>query len=424
MFNLPILHRHKNIVESFLSLSFINGVNILLPFISLPYMLHVIGPANYGIYTYVYTLIQYFTLIISYGFSFTATKQIAQHKDNEIYTNSIFNSVFFSKCLLFIVSLIFFAFISNIFLDTPSKEKQFLWGLGIVIGEILMPTYLYQGLEKMRYLAIINIIPKLIFTLLIFMVIKKPEDYEYIILLNSVGFILAGIISMLVAKAKFNVNLSKPNIIDIRLQLKEGLSVFASTLGINMYRNCNVIILGLFCSDSIVGIYSAAEKIIKAIQSLVTPLTQALFPHTANKLKNLSITQSILRIFKLSGYISIILFFICVILFFTSPIITTIILGDKFLDAIPQIKIMSLVVFFGGLNYILGVIGLIILGKGKQFFSFVIVGGITCVAITTLFSSRYSGLAASWGMSIAEFVVTILISIYLLYLYKKGIYED
>ena len=73
---------NRSIIESFLSLSILNGLNLLLPLVTLPYLLRVIGPEKYGIYSFVYVIIQYLLLLSSYGFNFSATKQVSQYRDN------------------------------------------------------------------------------------------------------------------------------------------------------------------------------------------------------------------------------------------------------------------------------------------------------------------------------------------------------
>ncbi len=402
------LNRHKNLMESFISLSIINAVNMFLPFISLPYMLRIIGPANYGIYSYVFTIIQYLILITSYGFMFSATKQVSQNRDDNISLNNIFTSVFFSRGLLLIGALIVFSLLAPLLLDTPEKLKMFWWGTGMVIGEILMPTYLYQGLEKMRFLAIVNIIPKVIFTILIFIVIKQPQDYQYIIILNSLGYIIAGICSMSIAYRQFGVKISRPRIEHIKFQLKEGFSIFASTMGMNLYRNSNIVILGLLCNDSVVGIYAAAEKIIKALQSVTLPLIQALFPHMSLHLKDKPLKEAAATILKISAKIFYILILFSGIAYLFAPLMSDIILGKGFQAAVPLIRIMTLVVLFGGINYTLGIIGLINLNKSKQFFHYVVISGITSILILMIFAKSHTYYAASWAMVIAELISCLL----------------
>lgn len=44
--------KYKQVIENFFSLSILNALNVLLPLVTLPYMLHVVGKANYGAYSY------------------------------------------------------------------------------------------------------------------------------------------------------------------------------------------------------------------------------------------------------------------------------------------------------------------------------------------------------------------------------------
>ena len=59
----------------------------------------------------------------------------------------------------------------------------------------------------MRFITIVNVISKSIFTVLIFVLIKDESDFQYIILLNSFGSIAAGIVSTLIA---YNTSVSNP----------------------------------------------------------------------------------------------------------------------------------------------------------------------------------------------------------------------
>ena len=135
---------------------------------------------------------------------------------------------------------------------------------GMVIGYMLFPTWLFQGLEYMRYTSILNIIGKIVFTVLIFT------------LINSLGYILVGILGIYIALTKFNIKITIPSIRDIKYHLREGWYVFISTIAINMYTTTNTFLLGLLTNNTLVGYYSIAEKIILAVNGLLNPISQAL----------------------------------------------------------------------------------------------------------------------------------------------------
>lgn len=408
---------NKSIIESFLSLSILNGLNLLLPLITLPYMLRIIGPSKYGIYSFVYVLIQYILLLSTYGFNFSATKQIAQFRDDKDQINKIYNSVIYTRLLLAVLGICIFYLLSFIFFSSSEEILLFSLGIGMVLGDVFIPVWLFQGMEKMRYLTIVNAISKIVFTVLIFFVILSPEDYIYIILLNSLGYIVAGIFSTVIVFFQFKLYLSFPCWKEMKFQLSDGFHVFCSTLSMNLYRNSNIFILGLFASDASVGIYSAAEKVIKALQGVISPVAEALFPHLGYRFKSKKIKENILYLIKLAKPFSLLLFLMAISVFIFAPFISNILLGSSFDNAIPLIRLMTLVIIFGGLNYVLGIVGLINLNLQRNFFRSVVISGTLSVLLMFLLVHWLNIYAGAISMIMSEIVLfagctTTLYSVY------------
>ena len=97
------LKRYRQVIENFFSLSILNALNVLLPLVTLPYILHVVGKANYGAYSYVYTVLQYVIMFSTYGFNFSATKQISQCRDDKEAVSRIYNAVIACKGVIAIL---------------------------------------------------------------------------------------------------------------------------------------------------------------------------------------------------------------------------------------------------------------------------------------------------------------------------------
>lgn len=145
----------------------------------------------------------------------------------------------------------------------------------------------------------------------------------------------------------------------------------------NLYRNSNVLILGFVLSDdALVGLYAGAEKIIKAAQAITTPISNALFPYVAKFFKDSTITQKIRRIKRLSLLMTIPLAGITMVVGIFASLANRILLGNIDHKAIELIRIMSPVILVGGLNYILGIVGLVNIGAQRSFFKYVTISGI------------------------------------------------
>lgn len=402
---------HKSLIESFFSLSILNGINVLLPLLTLPYILRVVGAANYGIYAYVYTIINYLLLITAYGFNLSATKQIAQNRDNKEQINIIYNATMACRIGLFIVALIFFVLLSPLLLETTDKKFLFYMGLGIVVGDILNPVWLYQGMEKMRFITIVNVVSKVVFTVLIFVLIKEAQHFRYITLINSSGFLLAGVVSTIIAKRQFGISFSLPRIQQIKIQLKEGLALFGTTIGTNLYTNANVFILNFFVDSSTLGMYAAAEKIIKGFQSLTSPITQALFPYISNKFKGQTIHDQIDQTQKILKNIFGIFIIPTILIFAGAAFLITIFCGDGYDISVVLLRIMSPVVIIGTLNYTLGVIGLVNLNEQKSFFQGVVFSGMVSVIFLSITASHWGVYSAALAMLLSELLLLIFCSV-------------
>lgn len=413
---------NPQLFESFFSLSALNGLNFLLPLISLPYLIRVVGPEKYGLYSFIYVIIQYVLLLSNYGFNFSATKFFAENRDNKSVILENFSAIIFLRVFIALVCII--VLLVAIFLNpTLNNDKlAFLFAIGIILGDILTPVWFFQGIEKMRYLTIINFFSKGLFTILIFIFIKKEDDYPLILLLNSFGFLCSAIISFIILYFKFNVYLIIPKKSSLSYHLVDGWHIFISTIGINFYRNANVFILGLQTSNLIVGYYAAAEKIVKAIQSLVTPVSESLYPYICKRFSVSEKQENIRVILLLGRYYFIVLLIISLLVFFFSYLLVLTVLGKDSIQSVTNLKIMSFVILFGGLNYFFGIIGLVNLNYKKQFSMFVLLSGLISILICAIFSPIYLDVAASFAMLFSEFLLFIMIFIYIIKLKNKNNY--
>lgn len=401
----------KRILGNIFSLSVLNGINYLFPLILIPYLVRILGVEKYGLYAFSFAVIQYFVLLVNYGFPFSATKLVSVHRNNRERISVIFYSVTISRVILSLISIVIIITITITFPKFRNEYQLYIYGLGIIIGTAINPIWLFQGFEKMKYLAIVNLIAKSLILILIFSFIKTSSQYIYVSLFFSIGFILAGLTSFFMAIIVFKLIPKKPRVINIQYVLKNGFHVFISTLGMNLYRDINTIILGFMFDYSVVGLYSAAEKIIKVVQSLLSPVSQALFPYFGkeinltkdNKKKSLERLNKIGLIF----FLSLLVIQIAFVLF--SKKLTLLYLGEDFLPSVRNMKVMSFVIVFGSLNYYYGIIGLINLGYQKQFTKFVMFAGISSLFLSLSLSYFFKDFGASITMSVVELLLFLMI---------------
>jgi len=268
---------------------------------------------------------------------------------------------------------------------------------------------LYQGMERMKYVTIVNSISKGLFTVLIFVFITSKNDYSLICVLTSVGYMVAGLSSLVIAYRIFKLQPKFPSMKEIHYQIKDGWLIFLSTLGINLYRNSNIFILGLLTNDSVVGIYSASEKVIKALQSPISALSEALFPYFSRKMsESNNAVKSIYSLLILSKYYSIVLGIYVLLVIIFANYLTKLLLGNEFMSAVINIQIMSAVILIGSLNYLFGIVGMVNLNMKKQFAKYVLISGVVGIIIVSSLSKNLLDLAGTFAFLASESVLFFL----------------
>lgn len=410
--------KYITVAKNFGYLSVLNALNIVLPLVSIPYLTNTIGASYYGVYIYVLVLVQSINVITQYGFQFSATKKISQNRDDKAFLERYSSTVLGARFIIATICIAIVFVLSQWLLDTNDRLWMFVTALGMVYGDVFIPTWLFQGMERMKFVTIVNAVSKILFTLLIFVVIVSPDDYRYILLLNSVGFIVSAILSMVLVKVQFRLSLRLPNIKDVWKELRESFTLCLSMIGIDLYRNVNVIVLKFFVSDAAVGVYSIAEKVIKATQSFITPISQALFPHVSLKIKTEGVRSS-MRLLRRASLLLVCLTVVASAGIYLCGDFLVSLTGKDFGEIKPLMNMMYPVLIFGCLNFLLGFVGLVNIGQQKFFFYAVFLSGTISLLLLVVFA-RYWGIqVAAITMSLSEILLFVASALRLAYIYRK-----
>jgi len=275
----------RQLFLNFFSLLSLQGTNYILPLITFPYLIQVLGVEYFGLLAFATAMIMYFNVITDYGFNLSATREISVHRENQEKIIEIFSAVMTIKVVLMIVSFIVLTLIVFSFEKFSSDWEIYFLTFGTVIGQVLFPVWFFQGMERMKYISYLNIFSKLLFTAAIFMFVKEQSDYYLVPLFTSIGFIVAGIWSQVLIYKEFNVRFKLQSTSVLKKYLMDGWHIFVSRVYVNIYTTTNLILLGLFTNNTVVGYYAIAEKIVVAIGGVFQPANQAIYPYLARKYK-------------------------------------------------------------------------------------------------------------------------------------------
>ncbi len=280
MFAVLASKKAKKLASNTLMLSILSFSGYFLALVTLPYQSRVLGPEIFGMVSFAMAFGLYFQLLIDFGFTLSATEQIAKHRDDTHRVSKIVSAVTWNKLMLACVSLIVLAVLCAS-LD-PFKQDPLLYLL-FALGYIFMaltPDYLYRGTENMKAIAVRTVIIRAASIVLIFVFLKTPSDYYVVPALLALGNAAALLYTLWDVRRK-EVRFVRISFKEFKETLKQSSIFFYSRIATNIYSASNTFVLGLVYGPAshAVGYFTSADKLTSAAKFSLNPLIDSLYPH-------------------------------------------------------------------------------------------------------------------------------------------------
>lgn len=398
--------KHKILASNFVYLSVLQGLNLILPLLTLPYLIRVLGVEYFGLLSFSFAFITYFQIITDYGFNATGTRDVSMVLDNVEKQNEIFNQIMSTKLLLVVLSFILMTGIVFAFEIFRTYWIVYLFSFGSILGQAIFPVWYFQGIQKMKYITYLNLVTKIIFTIALFIFIKQKSDYYLVPVFNALGFISAGIFSLFYIRKDFNISFQLQSLKKVKEQLNKGKYVFLSELKISLFTNTNTLILGIIAGNQAVGFFSAAEKLARAIGNLQTPISNTLFPYLSREM-SLDKYNTIQKIKKITSYGAFLFSVLIVICFCFAQQIIKIIYGDEMVSTVILFKILILIPLLSFLDSMYGKQILLNLGKDNLYFRVILYATILNLGINVLLTYFYKELGTAITLIITQIIIVL-----------------
>lgn len=314
----------------------------LLPLISLSYLARVLGPGKLGLIALAQAFAWYFMTLTEYGFNLTATRKIAILRDDPEAVSRTFSTVLAAKGVLLALSFVAMIAIIAAVPRFRAEWPLFLVSFVGVIGDVIFPVWLFQGMQKMQYVGVRDITSKLIATACVFIFVRTGNDYVLAAGIQSCGLLAGGLITVFnIPRVMPWIRLVRPTWREIRASLEEGWAVFLSMATMAMYHSTSVMLLGLIASNEIVGYYSAAVRIIVAVRMLVSPVCTAIYPHISH-IASTSNERAVRFLQTYSIRLALPFLLISLGLFAGAPLLVRVLYGPNFGQTASLLRIMSM----------------------------------------------------------------------------------
>ena len=298
-----IYRNNETIFKNFVNLWILQFVRLATPLLLIPILVNTIGIEKYGLIVFAQTLVLYFIILLNFGFEMSATKQISINRNNHEKLSEIITSTLVIKFIIMLFSIIVYTVMLIFIPILHSNFYLFLFSFLFIAQSILVPIWFFQGIEKMKFLTIVDAISRLIYLLLVIFFVSNPNDYLLVPIFRFFGIIIAGIFSIYFVFFKEKVTLKFLDFNKIKFYFYEGLPFFYSYLSSVINARTNTLLLGIFTGMTTVAYYDFVSKVVEALNSIFGTFIKVLYPHisaTKNRNKAKKAFQFILSISLLS----------------------------------------------------------------------------------------------------------------------------
>lgn len=403
----------RRLIENVLSLGALQAASYVLPLLTLPYLARVLGPDSLGQLAFALAFAQIFVMLTDYGFNLSATREVSVHRDNPAKVAEIFASITVLRLafmlLGFVLLMGLIQLIPRFAADAPLYAACYL----LVVGNVLFPQWLFQGLEQLRLVSLLQIVARVLVVIGIFLFVKSRDDLLAAALLQSSGAALAGLMTLpYIAKALKYTRLTWPTGTALMARLREGWHVFISAAAINVYTTSNAFLLGLLSPALQVGYYHLAEKLVRAVQLMFGPVSQAVYPHIS-LLAQEDPARALLFNRKLMIGLGAMGLVISAALYLLSPFIVSLLFGPAYATVVTVLQILAFLPFVVILSNILGIQTMLTFGMKRAYSKVYLITALFNLAIFIPLAWHFGAVGAAAANLAVESFVTITMFILL-----------
>lgn len=279
----------NRLIKNFFSLSVLKVVNLILPFVTLPYLIKTLGLEKYGAIVLGLSFIAYFQSLTDYGFNLSATREIAKHRDSSRQLSFIYSKTQTSKLYLLLLSLVTIIPLVLIVPQFREDSTVYLLLCLMLIGQSLFPEWFFRGLEQMGYITVLDVLIKVGFTIGVFFLIKSPNDYWLYPALFGSSYLFVAVLShvLVIHKFKLNFYFVKPS--KIIKNLKLGFPLFINQFMPNFYNNTTTFLMGMLLGKQSAGLFGAIRQITNLLNVFNSVVSIVVFPYLVRRQDKFSV---------------------------------------------------------------------------------------------------------------------------------------
>ncbi|MDH4222571.1 MAG: flippase [candidate division Zixibacteria bacterium] len=397
----------RTVSKNFISLTIADFLNNALAFLAIAYLARVLKADGFGKVQFAQAIMVYFLLVVNQGLSTFGVREIAREIINvKTYTNHILTIRLFLSLISYIILVLFVLCINQ---SPEIKKLLLIYGFSLFTFSLTL-DWVFQGIEKMEYVALGRIINQVIYVSGLFLLVKNWDQLLRVPAIRVVAAMMGAIILGYFFIKRGGVIKLSCDLQIWRQILKQSIPMGVSLIVIQLYYSLDTVILGFMKGVTVVGWYNAAYKIVLLFTGFASLFGIVVFPVLSRCYKE-SLDQLQKFVYQFSR----------LTIFFGAPIaVGGMILSDQIirfvygsayqLSILPlQILIWSVFTVYCNCSF---AFCLLASDRQKEYMYSVLTGAVVNLTLNLILIPKYSMLGASIATIVSEVITLGLILYY------------
>jgi polysaccharide transporter, PST family len=317
-----------------LALSSLAGLG--LPIVELPFLAHALGIEKFGALLFIQALALTASTFVEYGFYYSAARTIANAgNDNSIYRRTVVD-VTMAKALIFFAVLCVILPLS--FLTSHSQVPYGIAYTALFVASFgFSPSWYYLGKGRLLFPAAFDLAVRILGLALIIVCVRTPDHVVIALTIQcAVGLINTAVPTVVMVK---QTGWERPRLSRSVSIIREGWHFFVYKGAIGISSSVATTVLGLSSTAAQVGLFSPAEKLIRAGSSFASAVLSAFFSLAVSDFQTNKVAYKTKLFRHLVPLFGLLVVGAAVVSILSYPIVR-ILFGDAFLPGAPLLQAM------------------------------------------------------------------------------------
>jgi PST family polysaccharide transporter len=408
----PITERLRNrlgdgVLQNVVSLYCAYLVNYAVPLVTIPYLVRILGPASWGLVAMAQGYGNYLNLVVEYGFNLSATREVARYRQSPERVTELMAGVTGARLLLCLGGIALAALLQRA-VPALRQDPSVLWaGVAAAVAMGLNPLWYFQGCERMKVVAALEVGAKIAASLGVFVCVHRPEDAWRVLGLQAVASTISTGAGLVMAYREVGLCLPTPATVGAAFQT--GWTMFLFRSSAMLYTTGNSFLLGLFAPPEAVGYFAGAEKISKAFMGLLNPFNQAVYPRLSRLVKHSPYDAA--KLFRANAAVvgagGLVL---GLAVYAGAPLLVRFLLGPEMMPAVPVLRLLALLPPVIGVNTLLCTQWMVPLGMDGLLNRTILTAGLINICLAVVLAPRYQQMGMACAVTGAELFITLTAS--------------